>query len=196
MWRTHRVSEEKGTVPMSGVVGLLERPIRFGVLIAVGLALIAAAFAAGLGLSGTFANQHSPDEVHACVSAYTGAMRYVWNPSQCTAGEYPVSWNGGNGLAEAIFAEASINAPGGSPLNVGVTCDTPGAVLLDAGFSTNPQTNVETGALGPTSTNSWTAILRPAQNTSLTISALCAVPSGGAGALTAGPQITIEEIEE
>lgn len=32
-------------------------------------------------------------EVHACVSFYTAAMRYVARPDACNGGEFPVSWN-------------------------------------------------------------------------------------------------------
>lgn len=93
----------------------LQRPIKFGVLVVAGLALIAAAFAAGLGISQTFATHSDPDEHHACVSRYTGQMRYVADPASCTPYENPITWNGADPAdldTTDAFYEVRENNPG------------------------------------------------------------------------------------
>ncbi len=180
---------------MGSVVGWLERPVKFGVLVVVGLALIAAAFAAGLGMSGAFATHDDPDELHACVNGYTGVMRYVQDPAQCTPIESPVSWNGGNGLGSTEFVSLDIPVPADTNLSVLFNCL--GRPLLDAGYSSNPSVKVDEAAFGPTSATTWSALLRPAQNTTITITGHCAVPDGGgAPPLSQAPQITFEVIED
>ena len=180
---------------MSGVVGWLERPIRFGVLIAVVLALIVAAFAAGTGLSRSTAGQAGTSSFHACVKLATGVPRIVWGPTQCTAGEYPITWSGANGLAGASYGTETTNVSGGNQFLATVTC-APGSFLLDAGYSVNPSTRVDSGSNGPTSVSAWSATLVPSNNTALTVAGSCSLSSSGGNALTAGPQITIVEIEE
>ena len=169
--------------------------MRFGVLAVVGLALLAAAFAAGLGISGTFATHDDPNELHACVSKYTGQMRYVVDPAQCNVREDPVSWNGGNGLASVEFVSSSRAATANTNYELVVRCGV-GNVLIDAGYTTNPSVGAEQGTFGPVSTSAWKGIVRPNNNTTLTANGICAYPSGGGGALTQGPEITIEEVEE
>lgn len=54
--------------------------------------IVIAAGASGYGLSQVRASHTDPNEVHLCVSYYTGQTRYVQNPVQCTNG-YVVTVN-------------------------------------------------------------------------------------------------------
>jgi hypothetical protein len=56
------------------------------------LALVLAALASGYGISQVRASHTDPNEVHLCVSSYTGQVRHVQNPTQCTGG-YVVTVN-------------------------------------------------------------------------------------------------------
>lgn len=63
------------------------------------LALVLGLFSLGLGfgaatsLSGALASHDSSGTLHACVSKYTGVMRYVTDPARCVSHEQLVEWN-------------------------------------------------------------------------------------------------------
>ncbi len=145
---------------MSSFVGWLERPVRFGVLAVVGLALLAAAFAAGLGISGTFATHVDPNEHHACVSKYTGAMRYVVDPAKCTPYENLVNWIGVDAAAPDVnfYRVTSGNVAGdiaGRNLQHTLTCDATTDTAVSGGFFLRNDWNVIKSQQDPANEDAW-----------------------------------------
>lgn len=57
------------------------------------IVLVGAIAIAGYGWSTVRASHTDPSEVHLCVSRYTGEVRHVQNPAQCTGGYYVVTVN-------------------------------------------------------------------------------------------------------
>ena len=61
------------------------------------LLILVIAFGASIGialsLTSVVANNNVPGELHACYSRYTGEMRFVYDPANCTASEGVLSWN-------------------------------------------------------------------------------------------------------
>ena len=74
-------------------------PVKIGVLVAiVAVAALVGALAASFGPLGTGAQ--AGGQIHGCISVYSGALRIVPTPEQCSAAEYPVSWDQFDQVAE------------------------------------------------------------------------------------------------
>lgn len=111
-------------------------------LTVIGLALVAvvlAAFAAGIAVNRTFA-QPDANTIYACKGERSGAVRLVDAGQNCLRGEEPVSWNieGPPGLSGYVRRQASVPsnwssiAPGERRFAF-PSCET-GEHILSAGF--------------------------------------------------------------
>ncbi|MEZ4571614.1 MAG: hypothetical protein R2849_15035 [Thermomicrobiales bacterium] len=75
----------------------MSNPRAFVVGLALGALLISAGFIMALFATGQVGATHEDDSVvHVCVSRYTGAMRHVEDPANCTAYETPVDLGAGD----------------------------------------------------------------------------------------------------
>lgn len=172
------------------------KPRLFGVAVAL---VIAFGLSLGLGLTatGVFASHDDPDELHACVNPLSRVMRYVKDPAGCARYEEVVSWQGSgtqSGSATIEYRELSAAIGGGAEVSASVDCTElhPDAVLVDAGFHTNPDVEMNSRDLGPTSAASWAFSARNGfgLSSTITVSGLCELPNGATPDPTGSP-ITI-----
>jgi hypothetical protein len=80
---------------------------RVGMIAVVAVAVFAGGLGIGAGLSSTGAQ--TSDEIQGCVNRFTGALRVVTGPGQCSSGERALSWNqiGPSGILDVQTVTAS-----------------------------------------------------------------------------------------
>lgn len=125
------------------VLHAADESVRVFVVVAVLVAVAATGLGAGFGLAngvvGVGASHDDPDQIHACVSRVSGAMRYVRDPASCSRYEEVVSWNQSTAPGDwTIVRRTAINdVPGLAPdgiTSVIAECE-PGETALSGGYS-------------------------------------------------------------
>ena len=80
-------------------------PVRIGVLVAIiAIAAIVGALAASFVPARTGAQ--AGGQINGCINFYTGALRIVPTPAQCSASEYPLSWDQFDQVTEIDILQA------------------------------------------------------------------------------------------
>lgn len=135
------------------------------VLIVVVAAVVGGAVGAGVGPSLTGAQTSGP--ISACVNNYTGALRVVYNTSQCGQSERPISWNeqGPGTITDIqVVSDNTVIYTEDATDSVHTSVDCPAGYVVvggGAGLGTSSGSDTWTMTLSePSSNEGWRAIFR------------------------------------